>query len=312
MSLHTSYRTTLLHQLDSLYSWLIASVSPNAPTERGPLGRARTLLSRAWDELLPFEREEAVDILLGAYCKSRLAPVNVDELNYASIAGDIGYVMSRRRPTGDGKHAHSAISTTALTIGHLYAAYPHGTANAAAAWCQRLLDPKAGLTAVKLDRMEPGIRDDVVERLDRLEEELMPRSGSSRPLLDPNLLPSAESLLAAELAHQLPEDRFHLVGELLSHLHELYDPYSSSAATAPPGARDLVLEYAQLGAVLAAHAEGEDALARFEALHAEKQRGAVVEVRRVLFVACEALQGGGALPGVRMLTRSLVGLLLHA
>ncbi|BGP50599.1 hypothetical protein JCM10450v2_006518 [Rhodotorula kratochvilovae] len=306
MSLHTPYCTTLLHQLDSLYSWLIASVPPRATVERGGLGRARSLLTQAWDALLPLEREEAVDILLGAYCKSRHAPVNVYELKYGSMTDEIGYVTSRRPPVGDCTHVHSTVNSTALNIVHLYAAYPPETAIAATAWWQLLLDPQAGITVVKLERMGPRVRDDVVERLDELEEEMTPRRGW-RPLPDPNMLPSADTLLlAAEKAHQLPEDRFHLVGELLSHIRELYRP--SWTETAPPGVRDLTLEYAQLSAALAAHAEGEDAVARFEALHAERQRGAVVEARRVLFVACDAVQGTGTLPD----TRGLFDLLSHA
>ncbi|BGP42444.1 hypothetical protein JCM10449v2_006449 [Rhodotorula kratochvilovae] len=92
---------TLLHWLLELYSWVTPpSEEPHA--DPSPRRRARTTLrdkedlelasSRmhgVWDKLVPFEQEEAVDLLLGAFCRIRYTAL-CEEIGYFSP--EVGYL----------------------------------------------------------------------------------------------------------------------------------------------------------------------------------------------------------------------------
>ncbi|BGP42508.1 hypothetical protein JCM10450v2_006607 [Rhodotorula kratochvilovae] len=293
---------TLLSQLVALYAWLKPSATID--NKRRNIQVAIHNFTTEWPLLLPFEREEAVDWLLGLFCRARATgEVDWAELPYSVVCDEIGYHGSDQR---NNTNAHTSVGYVARRVDNIAGLYRASGLSAAdlqvvQQWREDFLSD-AGLSREKLQRMDNTMLNAVLSELDDFKDFL--RGLAHGFPLPVSFLPSADTvLIRVHLANQSPEDRFHIFSLFVEHAVNLYKaPHVGTGPTR--GAASQILAAAEtLRQTRSIH--------HFAALPVEQQCEAMQSGRNLLFSACEMYETHGMLPTPSDITQKFFDLLLH-
>ncbi|BGP42426.1 hypothetical protein JCM10449v2_006431 [Rhodotorula kratochvilovae] len=261
----------------------------------------------SWPQLLPDEREHAVDILLRAACEvaGTGTCVDWDVMKFTAICNETGYYrFDISRLKEDLLDEHDELVRQVDEIVSIYALDRHYEAGAADAlrasqWAATF-SSIAGLPLVKYVRLSDEERMYVLQAVGRILHTLREcvRLEISAPPVE-DFLPAADAMLIwASAATQTADDRFHTFGLLLDFLPSLYtaripQPHTDSTVFAREA--DIID-----GALLAG--EGTVALQHFEGLAVDQQLHVVHNARFAIAEACEQLAQHGTLPDASRLT----------
>ncbi|GAA5836476.1 hypothetical protein JCM9279_000402 [Rhodotorula babjevae] len=311
----------LLGQLQSLYSWVqdpsVRHLTKNRREEEQAKGRldqkvnrnlsaARTKFVQEWHTLLPWERERAVDRLLAAFCHSRASRLTYPDyhkLNYRSLCGAIGQLVEPQEAELAAEETDQSpyvqVDKLVRAIGVACTSSSSRAAlESAQRWAREFMSA-SGLTRVKLERLEPAARRDLVHEVQAIlagvKESL--HAGWS---LD-NVLLSADAILSrAHDSTQPPSSRFNKLVNVLHSLIALYHaaPDTERDVEQLEEARALLGRRMDVGAhpVVLTRRVAE---VHFGELSLEQQVAAVENGRTLLFDLCRAYHEQKRLPDAR-------------
>ncbi|GAA5892434.1 hypothetical protein JCM8208_005821 [Rhodotorula glutinis] len=212
----------LLAQLQTLYGWLqdpsVRHLTKHRREEEQAKGRlpqnvnrnlsaARTKCAQGWGTLLPWERERAVDRLLAAYCRSRASRLGYPDYHKAAEETDKSpYVQVDKLVRAIGVACTRSSSPAALET--------------VQRWAGAFMSA-AGLTRVKLERLEPAAQRDLVHEVQVVLAGVKESLHADYPLDD--VLLSADDILSrAHDATQPASSRFDKLDNVLYSLIALY------------------------------------------------------------------------------------------
>ncbi|BGP50601.1 hypothetical protein JCM10450v2_006520 [Rhodotorula kratochvilovae] len=277
-------RQELLTQVIAVYDWLRANAGGHNDPIKRDLFRARAGVEKQWGMMLPQEREEAVDLVLGAYCTAR--GHGDDEwkgwVKTRAVNEEIGYQGAPMQSPAEGRAAVATIQKHVKAVEEFFGEVARTAANSESlkVWSEEFFGPD-GINATKLRRVEAKTCEAMLPILDKVK-------------------PSAYTLLfEAHLATQSSEDRFHLCCVLLEDLVRLYRGHFASEE--------------QLDHLKSAldQLEQDHSLAHFATLPREQQNHVVHLGRSVLYEACQYRETHAALPDARTITHHFFGALLN-
>ncbi|BGP50634.1 hypothetical protein JCM10450v2_006553 [Rhodotorula kratochvilovae] len=304
----------LLAWTDKLYSWFIERFT-KVRLQRGKFARKASIetawarVREAWPELLPFEREETVDILLTQFCSAfGTGQWEDDAILFAELSDRIGfYREDPGHSSGGANAAWDKISEVVASIADLY---EHGPLHHdATRWGVGFL-AKEGACFAKIARMAPEEKDILHRELEGALNNLKAIARRHEPLPVPDTyLPVADDAIArAQVAAQSAEDRFHIMSLLLENVPTLY-----KAPRVPrPGVTLSLIEQSAAADKVVGVLKGHRALAHFESLSVDQQLRVIHHARGQFVEACEQLVMYTSLPDPDSLNPLEVESLAHA
>ncbi|BGP42416.1 hypothetical protein JCM10449v2_006421 [Rhodotorula kratochvilovae] len=277
-------RTTLLTQLNELYAWLRKSA--RGAHHKRNFESAQKSFTTDWPALLPHEREEAVDLLLSAYCR-HCAEGEFDwaEIKFREVCEEIGYhgienADAVKKAEG---FVDAVVQLYRCSIGgeHL---------PAVERWQGEFLGPE-GLSRLKMQRIDQDLLDAILHQLHQLVEHLR-----AREILPPaHLLPSVDSVFAAaHVTTQSAEDRYQIFSLFVEHAVDLY---RAPIGPHPPNEEHVAHMRTAVDTLARINS-----LVHFTNLPLAQQCGAVHHGRVTLFFAIEERETRAFLPPVNELT----------
>ncbi|BGP50592.1 hypothetical protein JCM10450v2_006511 [Rhodotorula kratochvilovae] len=297
-------REYLLLQLTNVYTWLAATPVKRSVQLKRDMEVARLNFSKDWPLLLPQEREEAVDTVLGAFCTARTTE-NLEwaaDVKYRALVVEIGFLSETPRTALASQVTFKHIQEAVRAVEQVYGAVARTAENLNSfkMWAEPFFSPE-GIAVKKLQRIDDATSDAVLAILWTVKEraERLHSAGERLPLLG-EMLPSADALLAeAQRSTQSSDDRFELCCMLLEDLARLYKGHLASQEE--PNHLEWALDMLKQ----------DRSLEHFAALpHA--QQGHVVHLgRTMLYEACEHRETKAVLPNASTITHLFFQALLH-
>ncbi|BGP42440.1 hypothetical protein JCM10449v2_006445 [Rhodotorula kratochvilovae] len=283
----------LLSQLEEICTWFPSESPPTrTSSSRGRVARAAetprdsaSAFRENWDELLPSERERAVDKLLAAFCELCTSPsVDVQSISYANISeaiGATGPLASRRTQAHEGAYGRVGEAVEGIVAlyqgGSLYSIHTFSRAKEVSTWAKAFLSA-AGFSREKAMRMD---------------------------VKGPNV---DVCIARAEVVAHSPADRMAALRRLLGDFTKLYSPANHFQQSASTSKRS---REANTVSSAAAMLRGATPLRHFARLSPAQQYRVVKNARTELFAVCEALRENRGLPDASMIVQTLFHPITH-
>ncbi|BGP50617.1 hypothetical protein JCM10450v2_006536 [Rhodotorula kratochvilovae] len=314
----------LLSQLEEICTWFPSESPPTrTSSSRGRVARAAetprdsaSAFRENWDELLPSERERAVDKLLAAFCELCTSPsVDVQSISYANISeaiGATGPLASRRTQAHEGAYGRVGEAVEGIVAlyqgGSLYSIHTFSRAKEVSTWAKAFLSA-AGFSREKAMRMDVKGVEALAGALELRQKGLEESGASGFPLPSPRNLPNVDVCIArAEVVAHSPADRMAALRRLLGDFTKLYSPANHFQQSASTSKRS---REANTVSSAAAMLRGATPLRHFARLSPAQQYRVVKNARTELFAVCEALRENRGLPDASMIVQTLFHPISH-
>ncbi|GAA5836485.1 hypothetical protein JCM9279_000404 [Rhodotorula babjevae] len=315
----------LLHRLKMLYDWLQVRPRHGASQHNEglinvSLGTASSRFVKYWHDVLPWERELAVDRLLAAYCVTRTPHDDFvwKKLNYKPLRLAVGFKDTPDEKSLTLMDTRSApyfqVFDLVRTIHNLCIESRRTDAlNSCTSWGTSFLS-RAGVTRGKLFRLEPAVQQQVVHEVRAVVNQVSERLRTGSAIDD--VLPSADTVFSSAHDSKLhAATRFATFAASLDSLVLLYasSPSSPSDEAGAALLRDVRRSFEKRMTVVEVPSvvELRTAEVHFTMLSLAQQVQAVATGRAILFQACGQRYTLRDLPDAHQVRAELLGALEH-